>query len=382
MTKGPMFPSPHVFRRLAARHRFSRPIRAFPKPIFGAPFPPRARVRIVVYHHADPISWSQVYPFFHDARTFERRYGAHIRSFPVADFLARRPAPEADVVLVQPWLTEPPERMEAAFAQYRATFPDTRIIFLDAYAQCDLRFGRVVEPYVDLYQRKALFRDRSLFLHPFAGDTNLTEYYSGLYDIPAAPVDWQVPERLLDRLSLVPNFLTAAYLMDGFLGPEPEFTDRPIDLHSRVATKGTPWYAAMRSTANAAAKAIEGIRLTPEGRIPRGQFLDEMRHARLCWSPFGYGELCWRDLEAFMTGAVLVKPDMGHLETLPDLYVPGKTYLPVKWDFSDLEAVVRGALADPEAQRRIALNAFHVARDYLREQRFVADMAGDLALAG
>ena len=55
-----------------------------------------------------------------------------------------------------------------------------------------------------------------------------------------------------------------------------------------------------------------------------------------------------------MTGAVLVKPDMSHLETLPDLYRPGETYLPVRWDFSDLGDVVGSALADADLRRRLA----------------------------
>ena len=72
---------------------------------------------------------------------------------------------------------------------------------------------------------------------------------------------------------------------------------------------------------------------TPKDRIAQMRFLEEMRQSKLCWSPFGYGELCWRDIEAYMTGAVLIKPDVSHLGSLPDLYRPHETYLPVRWDF-------------------------------------------------
>lgn len=136
----------------------------------------------------------------------------------------------------------------------------------------------------------------------------------------------------------------------------------------------------MREHSERAARQIDGISLTPRNRIGRAAFLAEMQQCRLCWSPFGYGELCWRDLEAMMTGAVLIKPDMAHLETVPDLYRAGVSYLPVKWDFSDLEAVVRGALADPDGCARIAANAFAAARDYLQTARFVTDMGALLNL--
>jgi hypothetical protein len=101
----------------------------------------------------------------------------------------------------------------------------------------------------------------------------------------------------------------------------------------------------------------------------------ELANSRLCFSPFGYGELCWRDIEAFQTGAVLIKPDMGHLQTLPDLYEPGVTYLPVRWDFSDLEDVVCSALADEPRMEAIASEAWNRTARYIREGCFVDDMA-------
>lgn len=369
-----------AIRRVAARHRFSRPVQAMIRPLLGGDFDPQARVRLLIYHHPSMICWSLVEPYFREADAFSRRFGADFRTLPVDDFLAGRTGPEADIVIVQPWFTIAAEQIETAFARYRERHPQARLIFLDSYAHIDLRFGQAVSPYIDLYQRKALFYNKYLFLNAHEGDTNLTEYYGRLYGLQAEPTDWHVPKELLTRLALVPNFLTASYLTDGFLGAEPDFRDRPIDLHSRIAVGGTPWYSAMRHAARSAARMIEGIRLTPEEKVPRRKFLTEMRHARLCWSPFGYGELCWRDLEAFMTGAVLVKPDMSHIRTLPDLYVPGETYLPVKWDFSDLEKVVQDALADPQAQQRIALNAFRAARAYLQNGCFVTDMGRDLGL--
>ena len=36
-----------------------------------------------------------------------------------------------------------------------------------------------------------------------------------------------------------------------------------------------------------------------------------------------------------MSGCVLIKPDMSHLETWPDFYIPNLTYIPFKWDLSD-----------------------------------------------
>lgn len=365
-------------RKIAARHYLVRPTRPLMRRFLTSPFPAKAEQRLLIYGRADAISWSLVNPYFHYGAAFKRACGLEIRSRPVEEFLDCVPGPQADIVIVQPWFTEPPSRLQAAFEALRDAQTQARVIFLDSYAPTDLRLGKTVAPFIDRYLRKALFRDRSDFRRSFAGDTNLTEYYSTLFDIPAEPVDWQVPTDLIDRLGLVPNFLTADYLIRGFLGAPPDFTERPIDLHTRIATRGSPWYAAMRQRAKEVASGLEGIVRTPENRIDRAQFLTEMRQSKLCWSPFGYGELCWRDLEAFMTGAVLIKPCMDHLETRPDLYRAGETYLPVRWDFADFETVTRAALENPGLCRDIAMNAFQACRAYLTSQQFVTDSLQDL----
>lgn len=370
----------NALRRFFSRNRSHRILRPLSAAVLGAGFPARARCRLLILHHPTAISWSMVYPYFHYANDFEDHYGTSIRTRPVEEFLSGKPLPNADVILFQPWFTENPDRLADSLARCRQSHPQTRIVFLDSYAHTDLRLARVIAPHIDLYLRKAIFRDQGDFHRAWAGDTNLTEYYSQLYAIPAKPVDWQVPKGFADRLDLAPNFLTAPYLLDGFLGTPPSFTDRPIDVHSRLAIKGSDWYQAMRQHADQAIKGIEGVTLTANGRIPQDKFLEEMRQSRLCWSPFGYGELCWRDLEAFMTGAALIKPDMSHLKTAPDLYVAGETYLPVKWDFSDLAEVVRTALADPAGTRRIAENAYRLCRGYLTDNRFVTDSARQLRL--
>jgi hypothetical protein len=64
-----------------------------------------------------------------------------------------------------------------------------------------------------------------------------------------------------------------------------------------------------------------------------------------------------RDFEACMAGAALVKPDMGHLETWPDLYISGKTYIPFRWDLSDVAEVVARARDDVAGSMEVAARA-------------------------
>lgn len=350
-----------------AQKRLQRPLSVLSSAYLGrVGFNPGTKFRVAIYHEPNEISYAQIYPFFHYASQIDAR----ILARPVEAFLGGDMI-DADVYVIQPWFTVDPSRLEAALTRLRARAPQARVVFIDSYAHNDLRLGRAIDPYIDLYLKKSLFKDRALYLKDWRGDTNLTEFYSDLYQIDADETAFDVPASLLTKLDLTPNFFTAPYLSEGFLtSPAPTQSGRSIDVHARIATKGSPWYSAMRHHADQAIKSIPGLTLTPEGRIPRAQFLEEMRQSKLCWSPFGYGELCWRDFEAFLTGSVLIKPDMGHLDTAPDLYRANETYLAVKWDFSNLEEVVTTALSDDALRHTLASNAFNACRTYLAGAQF------------
>ena len=64
---------------------------------------------------------------------------------------------------------------------------------------------------------------------------------------------------------------------------------------------------------------------------------------------------------------------MSHLETWPDLYVAGETYMPFRWDLSDVAETVMRAKDDPETTVAVA------ARAQARYRDAVASEAGDAA---
>jgi hypothetical protein len=59
-----------------------------------------------------------------------------------------------------------------------------------------------------------------------------------------------------------------------------------------------------------------------------------------------------------MAGALLFKPDMSHLTTYPDIYLPHETYIPLDWDGADLLEKTEFYLEHETERRRIARNAF------------------------
>lgn len=102
---------------------------------------------------------------------------------------------------------------------------------------------------------------------------------------------------------------------------------------------------------------------TLSGKCKGEDYINKMLDSKVCVSPLGLGEICFRDLEAVCCGLILIKPDMSHLETWPNVYIPWKTYIPVKWDWSDLEEILVKVLKNHKRYRPIAIEAFRVLKE-------------------
>ena len=169
---------------------------------------------------------------------------------------------------------------------------------------------------------------------------------------------------------------------------------RPFDVNC-IAGVGPPdvddWYSRHRHAAVDAAHALPDevsrlVRATGPGRpgaLPKRQYERSFGQARLVVSPFGYGEICYRDFEAIAHGALLVKPRMPPMTTQPDVFREGETYAACAWDFGDLAAVVAERLADAEGSAAMAARAREELRDYHRRhaaaERFADVLDGLMA---
>lgn len=339
---------------------------------FSRPFRGSSRHRVLVLFEPKRIAYAPVFPFLAYAEAFARRHDAQVRLFPVSRALSHglpRGLSRPTHVVGQTWLTDPPER-HAALARLFGALPDgTVTAYLDSFANTDIRLAGVFGE-VDLYFRKALFTEPEAFLRPTYGHTNLTDYYGRLYGLEEEPTDWKVPRSSLRKLRLAPNFLTAPGLAGDFLSTDrvPRPNGREIDLHARLGgTHGHGWYAEMRRHAARAVESLKGVNVVSGTGIEHDLFMQELRSAKICFSPFGFGEVCWRDIEAIAAGAVLLKPGMDHLRTEPDLYRDDETYVACRWDFADVEEKVTALLEDDARRERIARTAWTVARRYLDE---------------
>ena len=354
-------------QRLAYAHQGDMAVAGAGRAWLSRPFGRGDARRVLLGYIPHRLAETQFHPFFRYARRFAA-LGYAFRAIPYSELIRNPRTLGADALFLQSPYAPPEGELETLLAQLKASSPALRISYFDWFAPTDLRFATRVDAYVDYYVKKAVMRDRARHLAPTRGHTELTDYFSERFGTANPPLEWTTPATILPKLVLGPSFSTGPALAPLFDADGPPLAgDRPIDMEARMETTGEPWYAAMRQAASAAVTAnFPDLRIANEGRVDKHAFMEELGQSKLCFSPFGYGEICWRDFEAIAMGAVLVKPDMGHIDANPDIYQPGRTYIPMRWDLSDLDTQVRAALADPERCRRIATQAFETVRDHLR----------------
>ena len=89
-------------------------------------------------------------------------------------------------------------------------------------------------------------------------------------------------------------------------------------------------------------------------KLNRREYVQELRQSKITLSPFGWGEITLKDFEVFLTGGMLIKPTMDHMQTWPNFFESGATYLSHNWDLSDLIEKIDWALTHESEREAIA----------------------------
>jgi len=280
--------------------------------------------------------------------------------------------PVADVVSYLKGLFEHPDR--------------PHIVYLDHYCLSSTPFFAAM-PYVDLYVRKQLLTPVSDYNDKvFRGKNIIADFISRHYDIPLGDFEFGsiIPEGCENKLIPGWNLGTADTLSRParypILRKFSKRTKKKLDLTCRVSLTEDEgdttsiYYIHRVNCMDAVVKLENKIKIGHNAngeQISYKAFQRELRESRMALSPFGWGEITDRDFRIINARTLLLKPDMSHLETYPDVFRAGETYAPVKWDFSDLEEVCEYYLSHPAETREIAENAINVYDDYYRQAKFI-----------
>jgi hypothetical protein len=119
--------------------------------------------------------------------------------------------------------------------------------------------------------------------------------------------------------------------LDLFCAMTMDYTSAGVSYHRRLAMEMLERLTHLRAV------LIRGRAL------PRNDYMNLMRRARICVSPWGWGETTIRDYEAMYAGCVLIKPRTDFIESWPN--VDERHYVPCAVDFADLPEKIDHVLA-------------------------------------
>ena len=332
------------------------------------------------------VEGEQVWPFLAFRGGLRRSSGIDFRvvhAEGLAETARALDAHACDVAFVMTSFREDVRETAAFFERVAARDDRPAIVYLDSFDSSATPLLGILA-HVDLYVKKQVLRDRSGYLRAPAGGWVYTDYLARErgWDLGGWSFGSRACAGLEDRIVCGWNIGVAGRmrreLRRGALRMRARKT---IDVHCRVgygAPGNRDWYWRQRSACVEILRSMSrrvvasGDHRGGAGLVSERRYMRELSRSRVVVSPFGWGELCWRDFEAMSRGCLLVKPDVSHLETWPDVFVAEETYAPVRWDWSDLREVVARYLDDEGERRRIAGNARRAYAACLREGPIVA----------
>ncbi|MGF1634238.1 MAG: glycosyltransferase [Phycisphaerae bacterium] len=334
------------------------------------------------------VEHKQLDGFEHHRRSLRKRLGLTVErevAEGTATLSRALKTAQADAVIFLVDFSTPPVPLVEAVAEASSARSRRPVVFLDTADQTSTPFLGLL-PFVDRYVKKVLLKDVEMYARPVRGGYLFVEYFAQRFghDLDGWHFGSQPPDMAEARQKLVPGWNFGACreyerLLFASRILAPPWRRRPIAVNARLGLRaGThpqDWYGIYRRKA---ADELDKLRLahtvTPGERVPRRQYRRELLRSKVVVSPFGYGEMCFRDYEAVAAGALLVKPDIGHLQTSPDVFEPNVTYVPVKWDLSDLTETVDAWLKQPERAAEVAAEAQRRLRRYYADGGFVNDV--------
>lgn len=257
-----------------------------------------------------------------------------------------------------------------------------KVVLYDFSASSGCKYFDLID-HVDLVVKRQLLKDRSLYcqsphktIKPYLWDYNLSEiekekykaefscfkscskenldklefgWNTGMVDYRYFPLKRYYPvstERLLNRVYRMPSF------------ERPDKQKRTVGTVFRGQLReGKKMFSFQR---NQLIKILDEMNSKygchTGSKVPLNQYANELKISKVCFSPFGWGEICYRDFEAALYGCVLIKPSMNHIDTYPDIFHDHETYIPVKWNMSDAKDVLIDTIEHYEERKKTAFN--------------------------
>ena len=279
-----------------------------------------------------------------------------------------------------------------------------KVIYFDDSAATSVILFNVFE-YIDEYWKRSIFKNLDLYTKTLYGGHLFSDYYHEKYsindesdsfssqtsngaDLTKLKVAWNIGigafplaknnilnreygkiRRLVTGLSASPLITPVKGAIKIYMSAMKNELEKDVNIKQKKKSVSGRFESGIYRNSIGHQRVImqekiknKNIFLT--GKIDRWSFTQEAFSVRGMLSPFGWGEICYRDFEAAIGGSVLIKPDMSHVETWPNIFT-NNSYIPLSWDLNELDSFDIDELSVDTVNeaRKIYLDSLNCAAD-------------------
>ncbi len=212
-----------------------------------------------------------------------------------------------------------------------------------------------VLPYVDKYLKLQILKDKKKYLNSYLTGRIHTDFYIKYFDIKdeinieehlsrkpsindlkKISCSWNYGCKYFGNLSKY-NDLFCKYF-NSHLNFKNEWVRPSINRTKKISARFSTSYS--RESISLSRKRFSEHFNTGDSvrSINYRKYILELSNSFATLSPFGFGEICYRDFEAAINGSLIIKQNMDHLETWPNIW-QNDMYLSIDWDFSNVNSI-------------------------------------------
>ena len=96
------------------------------------------------------------------------------------------------------------------------------------------------------------------------------------------------------------------------------------------------------------------------GRLNRKQYYEVLRNSKVCVGAYGWGEVCYREFESIICGTAFMTADMSNIETWPNIYFEGETYLSYDLELNNLKDNLNILISNVKLRKSLVENSLHI----------------------
>ncbi len=104
-------------------------------------------------------------------------------------------------------------------------------------------------------------------------------------------------------------------------------------------------------------KNTKNVNKVIEGRLSKKKYYKTLKESKVSVGAYGWGEVCFREFEAITCGTAFMTADMSNIETWPNIYQEGETYLSYGLDFEKFNNNLEILINDTNLRKKLINNS-------------------------